>query len=560
MAADSNALASEPDRTAPHSSDRVVGGILLLASLAVAVLHFDLLQFFCDDAYISFRYSRNLAEGHGLVYNPGEYVEGYTNFLWVLWIALGFLVGIDAEPLSLVSGIVLFAATAWLAMQTARRWFERSWAFAAVPVLWLACLGPMILWSSSGLETILFTTLVLVAVLAYQRGFDTVRGLALAGVCYALATMVRPDGVVFGGAAGLHLVISGSLSRPRSWSALGRRAAALAGGFLVVFGPFMLWRYSYYDDWLPNTFYVKKGSVTGPYLGSAYLRSFLTEYPALCALSVIGGIVALTVPAYRALRGVASHFLVLTSLFLGYMLWAGGDYMALYRFLVPVLPFAVLLATLALHALLTQGLRGGSKLAALRAVALLVVMVGLGYWTYHPSILSAREGYVPRPEIVAPQWRMKNNTWRWSEAGRALKATVDPNWTIATTAAGALPYFAELKTIDQSGLCDRYTAKEASDIWMLDRPGHKKQSTRQYLQRRSPEIILWHPHVWQGGRPIATLPPAPRYVQYAMEIPDFRVEDDQGHVTGRGYLYLWLRRDMVGAARAAKMVPALQAR
>ena len=40
-----------------------------------------------DDAFISFRYVRNLLEGNGLVFNPGEYVEGYTNFLWILELA-----------------------------------------------------------------------------------------------------------------------------------------------------------------------------------------------------------------------------------------------------------------------------------------------------------------------------------------------------------------------------------------------------------------------------------------------------------------------------------------
>ena len=44
--------------------------------------------FLCDDAFISFRYARNLLEGHGLVFNPGEYVEGYSNFLWTLELAL----------------------------------------------------------------------------------------------------------------------------------------------------------------------------------------------------------------------------------------------------------------------------------------------------------------------------------------------------------------------------------------------------------------------------------------------------------------------------------------
>ena len=43
--------------------------------------------FLCDDAFISFRYARNLLKGHGLVFNPGEYVEGYSNFLWTLELA-----------------------------------------------------------------------------------------------------------------------------------------------------------------------------------------------------------------------------------------------------------------------------------------------------------------------------------------------------------------------------------------------------------------------------------------------------------------------------------------
>lgn len=44
--------------------------------------------FLCDDGFISFPYARNLPEGHGLVFNPDEYVEGHSNFLWVLELAV----------------------------------------------------------------------------------------------------------------------------------------------------------------------------------------------------------------------------------------------------------------------------------------------------------------------------------------------------------------------------------------------------------------------------------------------------------------------------------------
>ncbi|MCL2825764.1 MAG: hypothetical protein FWD57_17365, partial [Polyangiaceae bacterium] len=60
-----------------------------------------------DDAFISFRYARNLVMGHGLVFNPGERVEGYTNFLWTMLmvpaVALDISVGATAVVLGLVS-------------------------------------------------------------------------------------------------------------------------------------------------------------------------------------------------------------------------------------------------------------------------------------------------------------------------------------------------------------------------------------------------------------------------------------------------------------------------
>lgn len=45
-----------------------------------------------DDPGISFRYAANLADGHGLVYNPGERVEGYSNFGFVLLLSLPYKV------------------------------------------------------------------------------------------------------------------------------------------------------------------------------------------------------------------------------------------------------------------------------------------------------------------------------------------------------------------------------------------------------------------------------------------------------------------------------------
>src|SRR5260221_672665 len=80
--------------------------LALAAILIVAALHAWQRAFLIDDAFISFRYARHLLEGYGLVYNAGERVEGYTNFLWTLIIAgamrLGVAPGIAAGGLAVV--------------------------------------------------------------------------------------------------------------------------------------------------------------------------------------------------------------------------------------------------------------------------------------------------------------------------------------------------------------------------------------------------------------------------------------------------------------------------
>ena len=45
-------------------------------------------NYISDDAFITFRYADNFIRGKGLVYNAGERVEGYTNFLWLILLSL----------------------------------------------------------------------------------------------------------------------------------------------------------------------------------------------------------------------------------------------------------------------------------------------------------------------------------------------------------------------------------------------------------------------------------------------------------------------------------------
>ena len=62
------------------------------------------LAWLADDSFISFRYAKNLVDGLGLVYNAGEYVEGYTNLLWTLMMAASMAAISEAWSSSLRPG------------------------------------------------------------------------------------------------------------------------------------------------------------------------------------------------------------------------------------------------------------------------------------------------------------------------------------------------------------------------------------------------------------------------------------------------------------------------
>src|SRR5215211_4330173 len=77
-------------------------------------------RYFClfDDAMISLRYAWNFSHGFGLVWNPGEYVEGYTNLLMTLLMSLPTLVfdKVDAVLAVQILGIVFTLVNAYLVM------------------------------------------------------------------------------------------------------------------------------------------------------------------------------------------------------------------------------------------------------------------------------------------------------------------------------------------------------------------------------------------------------------------------------------------------------------
>jgi hypothetical protein len=215
------------------------------------------LRWASDDAYISFRYADNLAHGRGLVFNAGERVEGYTNFLWTV-IVTGFIrLGIDPGQAAIALALLSF-----LALMVVLRRLTLRLRPGPAPLLDLAPVlaagsYTMASFATSGLETMFAALLVLVAV---ERAESRRPGQA--GLSGILAVMAHPDHAVFYLALGLVL----AAERERRRELIPYLLPAL-----LLYLPYFVWRWRYYGDLMPNTFYAKSADRTYFSQGGVYL-------------------------------------------------------------------------------------------------------------------------------------------------------------------------------------------------------------------------------------------------------------------------------------------------
>jgi hypothetical protein len=333
-----------------------------VAAVAAGIVVAALRAWICDDAYITYRYAEHLVGGDGLVFNAGERVEGYTNLSWTVWTALGMLLGVSPEAWTSVWGIACHGLT--LSLLAWRGWRISTAAGAAAwPLPVAAMLGAahvdLASFATGGLETGAFTLLAFAGyLLVSPEGPATgdrrrlVR-LAAGGALLALASLTRPDGVLFAAVCGV-------------WIAAGRDvrgAVAFGAGFLLLWLPVTAWRIDYYGDLFPNTYYAKSAALSWWSQGWLYTRLYFARYWPL--------LVALPLALFARPRRSAVLELSLAAVYAAYVARVGGDFM-FARLLLPTTPFLLLLLQRGLVAV--SGARplvhAGAAAALLAAMAL----------------------------------------------------------------------------------------------------------------------------------------------------------------------------------------------
>jgi hypothetical protein len=419
-----------------------------------------------EDAYISFRYSQNLVHGEGLVFNPGERAEGYSNLLWVLLVAGGAALGLNVEMVALVLGLVAGAALLILIWSILNRLTQRNPYLPLFGAVLVALYFPLSVYARSGLETAAFYLFFFSAVHSYLRAAPRrfAKGIARfarfpwTGLWLGLLAITRIEGVAYTLFFVAHYLW---MRRRKTETGAGWRDLIPALGLPLAQ---LVFRLFYYGLLLPLPAFVKAGGLSLHILGGLkFVFNWMWGTPSiLLALLAIYGVIR------RWKRPESGLLLLLLAAVIGFNVYIGGDMMAYYRFLLPAYILLVILAVFGVEELFTAF--GPRRLFPVLLSAFLF------FWTTAGFTLTAFWYVRPPRELMDPA------TAVW------LHENVPPGTWVASGAMGRLAYFSELPFIDYYGLCSREVALHGMRSTEL-RPGHEMGDAEEVF-RRAPGLIV----------------------------------------------------------------------
>ncbi len=448
-----------------------------------------------DDAMISMRYAYNLAHGNGLVWNVGQRVEGFTNPLWVFYMALLHLLPISLPQMSLpvqITGAVLLAANLFFVRRIVEH-FTGSLLAMLAAVAFTAFYAPLLSWGLLGMEVSLLA-LMLTAVVSMILSNGMERFSPWPYIILAVSTLVRFDMAV------PYLVIFAVMWFVQKQY---RRQHLLWGlGLLVLFlGLQTVARYLYYGQLLPNTYYLK---VEGWPFSLRILRGlyalvwfiYYTGWPLV--------LLPLTIYFFRRDWNVTLILAIIAGQ-LVYSVYVGGDaweeHGGANRYIAIAMPLFFAMFALAFELLRQKAVSGlhstrwtriasGLAWAALFVIAMLNFNLLLGDWK---SI--QRWDLSRRPDYVAGG---DHNL----QIALALQETTKPGASVAVVGAGTIPYLLpDRYAMDILGKADPVIAHERvkapmsiEDVPNM-RPGHMKWDYAHTFGELKPDVIV---SLWEG--------------------------------------------------------------
>ncbi|MEM7533908.1 MAG: hypothetical protein AAF639_17110 [Chloroflexota bacterium] len=461
-----------------------------------------------DDAMISMRYAWNFAHGVGLVWNPGEYVEGYTNLLMVLLMSLSAFV-IDNKRFAVLAiqlaGILFMVGNAYLTMRiadavsdderlsTVLRQHLRTLAFFCTLAYY-----PLVYWSLMGMETGLVTMLLLFSILMVLRYEETdqTHYLYRLSLSLGLAYLTRPDALVPA------LIILAYLGYQMRQARKLKLFFVVVGLYLILPFSQTLFRWFYYGELVPNTYVLKIEGI--PYIhrirnGLIFIKPFLQTNLVMISIALLG----VFFDFHR--KKLLLAMIILATL--GYQVWAGGDPWQYWRMLAPVMPLILMLLVYELlwmievlaktHFFQKYMLRRPVVNVQLMKTIMFIVVVFL--FVLQTNNAFRREiAFISRPYKVEAH---RGNV----DIAIALQNVTTPKATIGVIEAGVIPYYADRVSIDFLGKADKYIARLEPDLvqpdWfgMRGVVGHNKYDLDYSIKKQKPTYVQtywWGQFAW----------------------------------------------------------------
>ncbi len=502
------------------------------------------LKWICDDAFITMRYVKNFVEGNGLVYNIGERVEGYTHFLWLMLLAASKAIGFDPVDASMWLGIAAYAGILVLLLAISLREHKKD-----PKRIWLPIAAALFAlnydtaeWASGGLETSFYTLLILGAFyLWFYSRFSEQRRLLVTGLMLALVSLTRPDGVLFTAIAAVLLGVLG-YRRKQQLSAISRSIATLMWPSLAIGVPYLIWKYFYYGDPLPLTYYAKSADANYFGQGLFYIWLYFRVY-FISGIAVVAGlyIVLRKNPQEDAVRRSSdpgSPSLAATVIIVGYLLLfvarVGGDFM-FARFIIPVVPFVYFIVEGALNHLPAKMLNYRIGIALLLVASTIVenklregVLFHLNdkgkpveNWNLPEGMSGSTRGIAEERWVYYSDHFLIGGVHRGSmDVCSEIGKTLEPYFrglpvTVAIPGAeNMIAYYANFAVVlNEFGLTDSTIAHSA--LLKRARIGHEKLATEAYFVKRHVNVEMQNP--------IGTLPDQLPVNSCAFEMPQLGI-------------------------------------
>lgn len=423
--------------------------ILSLVGVAAVYEIRGAVPFVVDDSYITFAFSKSLATGRGPIYGHDMVVEGYSNFLWMIIIAILLRIAPGADPLWLARGAMVpfFGLMLVATFKLARA--GSTLLCAAAAVLLLVLDQDVIFGFLSGLETIPFTALVTAGLLLYVHSLKSERLRPFVTPILGGAALMRIDGFL---PLGFIIVFDALKARSeRSFSLAGWARWAAPG--LLVWASWFGWRYWYYGLPLPSTYYAK---ALIPKLLPQRGRDYVVNEMFASGLWV-------AFPAMGILlwgrRREALPLILYASGHLAYAACVGGDWMPYGRFVLPAVPLLVVLVIWAGNEVGRMvPLRGFASQAA----ASISAIVPLTWIAFRVEPHVTREtNFKDKQTAAAAQ---VTHVTKLKEAARYLNAAIPVGGRLVTDYGGVFAYYTQATPIEMWGLCNATIARRGTSV------------------------------------------------------------------------------------------------